>query len=447
MKRFITLLLTFTFIFVLVGCDKTVGEKIDFSQSQSKKVKLIVWLDDDKGILSSELAQAFMNKYPNIIVDIRHAATVDARERLKTFGDAGGDIFQFPHDHMAQAILEDLVYPLPDQLYQTLQSRINQVALDIASTSYNPETKRFGEGDKQLFAVPISIESVALYYNIDLLNKIHGEGNWSVPETMEEMITLAQAYEPVVINEGDGTPIKSSRYYFATGSHWGDQYFNQFIYSAFNWRPFGENGDNDEVVGFENPNLTAALEWMITNLKPITTGTGNHDSVSGQSLFEEGKQPYLLTGPWAISTFVNADVNFEVTTLPSINGAPTRTYAGAQMMAVYKYSKNKEAAVKFVEFMTSDEAAEIIYRIQNKLPALSNDLLENIEGLRQNQALKATSAQLETSIPMPTIPAVTYYWGPGETMLINIWNSGKLITEEQAVAEAAYQAAKALANK
>ena len=43
--------------------------------------------------------------------------------------------------------------------------------------------------------------------------------------------------------------------------------------------------------------------------------------------------------------------------------------------------------------------------------------------------------QLATSVPMPTIPEVTYYWGPEETMVKNIWNSGADIETEMKTAE------------
>ena len=45
------------------------------------------------------------------------------------------------------------------------------------------------------------------------------------------------------------------------------------------------------------------------------------------------------------------------------------------------------------------------------------------------------SQQLETSVPMPVIPQVTYYWGPGETMVIDVWNNGKAVADAVADAE------------
>ncbi|HHU24260.1 MAG: extracellular solute-binding protein [Bacilli bacterium] len=454
MKKYVSILLVFSFIFILVGCVGSKGEVIDFSDTFGKKTKLVIWLDDDDNNYMEALAAAFTGKNPNIVVEFMHQSTVDARERLKTYGqsDNGADIFQFPHDHMAQAILEDLVYPLPSTLKATLEESILPIALDIATVAFDPETKEFGSGTPQLYAVPISIESVGLYYNIDLLNNIHGEGNWELPTTMEQLIEEAQFYMDsanlgktggrymIAEDDGSGNPVYSSNYYFVTGSHWADAYFNQFVYSAFGWRPFGENGDDDSAVGFSNPNLEAALKYLRDTIKPIATGTGNHNSVAGQNLFEEGKQPYVLTGPWAISTFKKAGVNFGIAQLPTINGNPTRTYAGAQMLAVYKHSRNKEAAIKFMEFLGTPEAAEILYKEEGDLPALKASYFDQIEGLADDDLARAITKQLETSIPMPTIPAVTYYWGPAETMVINIWNSSKDIAEEAIAAENSYRA-------
>jgi arabinogalactan oligomer / maltooligosaccharide transport system substrate-binding protein len=40
---------------------------------------------------------------------------------------------------------------------------------------------------------------------------------------------------------------------------------------------------------------------------------------------------------------------------------------------------------------------------------------------------------------MPTIPQVTYYWGPGETMIKEVWNVGKEISTATKEAEASYR--------
>ncbi|MBQ4163587.1 MAG: extracellular solute-binding protein, partial [Turicibacter sp.] len=259
MKKFASLLslvLVFSLCLVLVSCGGTGaitgGNKTDFSESQAKRVELRVWMDDDDGNLFSAIEKDFEAKYTNIDVVFQHMATVDAREKLKTYGQSGNgaDIFQFPHDHMSQAILDDLVYQLPDDLNTKLTAQMNPVAMDIATVSYNDSNKTFDpNGEEKLYAVPISLESVALYYNIDLLKLIYGEENWEAhanPETFEAFLADIAAYQPVQIEEG----VMSDSHYFAQTSHWADQYMLQFIYSAFGWRPFGANGNDDTAVGF-----------------------------------------------------------------------------------------------------------------------------------------------------------------------------------------------------
>nr|HPN90445.1 hypothetical protein [Bacilli bacterium] len=83
---------------------------------------------------------------------------------------------------------------------------------------------------------------------------------------------------------------------------------------------------------------------------------------------------------------------------------------------------------------------------EGDLPALKAEYFSQIEGLSDDELARAITRQLETSIPMPTIPAVTYYWGPAETMVVNIWNSSKDIAEEQIAAENSYRARMGFAN-
>jgi len=103
-------------------------------------------------------------------------------------------------------------------------------------------------------------------------------------------------------------------------------------------------------------------------------------------------------------------------------------------------------AIKFVEFLASDEAMEIQYRLKAKLPALQAELLYDVAGVMDDPLMVAMSQQLATSVPMPTIPQVTYYWGPGETMLQQVWNNAIAPATAAATAEDSYQSLKAGAS-
>lgn len=447
MKRILTSLLLIVTALLLVACggDKTDkvgtdGEIIDFSERYQKGTVIRVWIDDEEGEYMKRVIEEFNKLHPNIHVEHQHKGSVDSREHLKTFGPSGNgaDVFQFPHDHLSSAVLEDLVLPLPDATASRIRARAHDLGVDIATLSYDEETGSFDPNNSnavpRLYAVPMSIEAVGLYYNKELLAELVEDeiAETAEPvETYEELIRQAKLWNAIPGNADQGN------FFYGTTSHWADSYFIQHIYSAFGFTPFGPNLNDPSAVGFEEAD--EALEWMTTELKPVVTGTGNTDSVAAGGLFEQGRIPYVLGGPWNSEAFKAAGINFGVAPLPSINGNPTQPFAGAMMAAVYKYSENAEAAIKFVEFLNSDIAMQLQYDMKYKLPALNNDLLSNINGVFDDQAMMAMSEQLENAVPMPTIPQVQYYWGPGESMVKAIWNDSTPIAQALADAENGYR--------
>jgi arabinogalactan oligomer/maltooligosaccharide transport system substrate-binding protein len=448
MKKYFSILLILALAFVFVGCvEKEIttdpnGEEIKFDETKVKSTVLRVWLDDTDGLFMDQLKPMFEAQNPGVKVQFQHMGTVDAREQLKIYGRAnmGADIFQFPHDHMAQAILDDLVYVLPNTLKEKLEDRILPVAMDIATACYDPETGSFecaAGATKSLFAVPISIESVNLYYNKALVAAA------DLPTSFEDLIAKAKVFDAIPANQTAGNK------YFQTSSHWGDSYFVQFAFGAFGWTPFGPELNDASEVGFEDAKAKAAIAWLTTQLKPISSSTSTPGN--GTSKFEEGKLAFLLTGPWSVAGFKKNNINYGSIKIPTIKvdgvDKETRTYAGAQMVAVYKYTKQANLAFKFVEFLQSDEVAAIQYEVHGKSPALVKEIHSTIPGVKDDKVIEVMMKQLESSVPMPTIPEVTHYWPAAEAMLKAIWDSSKSIDSETTFAEKSYDASKKLASK
>jgi arabinogalactan oligomer/maltooligosaccharide transport system substrate-binding protein len=443
MKKTFTSILMIMFVLFVVACTpkaKNDGAEYDFSEIYKEKQTITVWIDDQNG----EYMQAVIAEFnktdagKDIIVQHQHMGTVDARERLKTFGltGNGADIFQFPHDHLASAILEDLVYALPSSVATRVAERAHPLGMDIATLLYDESTGVFGPGanaQENVYAVPMSLEAIGLYYNKDLVS--------TPAATMEELLAAAATWNAALASDGSGqTNAQKGWYYLGTSSHWADSYFMQTFYSALGFQPFGENLDDPSAVGFAD--AVAALTWFRDKLKPATTGNNNHNSVGAGANFVAGNIPYIIAGPWNIEEYAGTEgLNFGIAPLPSVGGVQGAPFAGAQMAAIYKYSNNKEAATAFLEFLMSDKAMELQLRMKNKLPALKPELLPNIDGFSTDPYLPAISLQLESAIPMPTIPAVQYYWGPGESMIISVWNNpATVISEAVVAAENAYRA-------
>ena len=382
-RKYLLLILAVLVAVTVAACAKKEGEVVDFSQVLTKKVEIWAWLDDEKGDYAKELIAEF-NKTEagkNITVRHRHEGSVESRDRLKVVGPTGGgpDVFQFPHDHLAPAILEDLLYALPQSTKQLVEQRSHPLGAQIAQVQYDDATKTYGPSSNaqtRLFAMPTSIESVGLYYNKKLIKEA------DVPKTMEDLISKAKIWNAQKPEGSTLTNAENGYRYFTTSSHFADSYFMQGFYSAFGFYPFGEDLDDKDNVGLDSTAVTNALTWFRDELKPVVSGTST-DAKGFGNHFEEGKIPLIIAGPWNIEAYTAAKdvIELGVAPMPSINGQPARTFAGAIMTAVYKYSRNIPAAVAFVEFMNSDKAMELLYKHKGKLPALKSELLSNIPGV------------------------------------------------------------------
>ena len=459
MKKFLVLFIFLLSLSFLVACDKpdptkqpdptssqgetdpttpnpTIPQQgfvYDFSQTRQQSATIRVWLDDTDGFYMDELIAEFNKIHPNIVVEFTHMGTVDARERLELYGKAGrgADIIQFPHDHLAPALLSDLLFPLPRQFANNLKERMSDVSMGIATACFNPTTRSFLCDDNtsmEVFGAPIAVESVALFYNKDILDELGLE----VAETFEELIAQAEAH----------SNIADAKYFFNT--NYNDSYFMHFALTAFGYDAFGPNHNDRNNVGLDSPEVIAGLTWIDQNLKPLYRAGSTAEGIQGRAhtAFEAGELAYIITGPWMIETFTNLGLNFGVTTIPTINidgeDVAPKTFAGAQIVSVYKYSENIEAALTFLEFMTSDVGLEIQYRHKGRLAALKEELLVNIPGLADDVYLQGIKAQLNNAVPMPTIPEVVHYWEPVRVMLNDVWNGTHTPEQAAARAERAY---------
>ena len=449
MKKFLFIVLVLFGSLTLAACKKddpvdpvdpeNNGELIDFADTFTQKSKIRVWIDDENGEYMQAVIEEFNKLYPNIVVEHEHMGSVDARELLKTFGPSGNgaDVFQFPHDHLAAAYSEGLLYALPSDTQTLIDSRAHQMGIDIATINE--------DGVDTLYAVPMSIEAVTMYYNKALVPN-------GVPATLEEILTAGATWNAATVasthtgSTDTRTNAEAGYYYLTTSSHWADSYFDQFIFSSFGFRPFGANGDDPSAVGFESQAMQDALAFMVDDLKPVVTG--DNDNVDGKgSDFESGKIPYIIAGPWMNQTYTTAlGDDLGISVLPSVDGTASKPYAGAIMAAVYKYAKNPSDAIKFVEFLNSDEAMAIQYEFKTKLPALKADLIAQIEGVSDDQLLMTTAQQLENAIPMPTISAVQNYWGPAESLIKNVWINGVEIATAVGNAEQSYRTLQGLSS-
>ena len=366
---------------------------------------LLVWMDNTHW--AEAVIAAFNRHYPYVTVRFETVGSVDSRARVSLDGPAGigPDVFLMPHDHIRNAIIDDIAYPFPPDM----QDRLAEVLLEAAVKTCTYE----GE----LFAVPISTESIALFYNKDLL------GDHPVPRTFEELIEFAETWN-------------HPEHEFALRWQVSNPYDNYFFLTAFGFELFGPNMDDFRTPNFDSPEARRGIEFHNSLRRLYNVNTGDATWESTVAAFQRGEAPFTITGPWAIADAHRNNLNFGITKLPTINGVQPRSFSGNIVAVVSSFSRNKEAARRFVDFLASIEGAELQYRYTGRL-ATHRDI-SMIEGLRDDELLRGIMEQAVYSDPMPTIPEVNHMWDSLAALFTYTWNNQTTIERAQELAMERY---------
>jgi arabinogalactan oligomer / maltooligosaccharide transport system substrate-binding protein len=284
-----------------------------------------------------------------------------------------------------------------------------------------------------MFGVPVSTESIALFYNKTLLKELTGSDQPA--STWEEIIKLADTYND------------SSKNQWTIRFLSGQLYYAYPVLSSLGWHLYADNdlGKPD----LDSPVLKQGLDYykLLRGIWNVNSADATYDSIENE--FVKGKTPYVITGPWVFKDFdkAAADNSFEygVTTLPKVAAGDTASsLSGITVAAVSGYSKYPAAARVFANFMASDEGAAALYQSTGAIPALNDAHIRNVEGIEANEHIAGIIAQSENADLTPQIPE--YLYSAGNSMIVNIWDN--LLTVEQAQEKAAkeYAELKALVD-
>jgi arabinogalactan oligomer/maltooligosaccharide transport system substrate-binding protein len=413
MKKCITVLLAALIVFASVGC----GRKNANAASGSGELSgnLLVWMDNEDW--AKALTGAFALKYPGVSVKYEIIGNVDARGKVSLDGPAGigPDVFLMPHDHMGNAIIDGICEPFPADL----RGKYADILLDASL-----KTCTF-EGD--LYAVPISTENIAFFYNKDLL------GATPVPRSFEDVIAFAKKWN----NPGQNK--------YALRWQVDDAYHNYFFLTAFGMKVFGPNMDDYHNPGFDSDAARRGVEFhhslkQIYNVKVVDT---TWDTTV--AAFQRGEVPFTITGPWAIADAKTNGVNFGVSKLPTIEGNQPRCFSGNIVASVSSYTENPGAAFAFADFLTSIEGMTIQFEVTGKLATYKD--ISGIAGLRDDPYLSGIMEQAPYADPMPIIPEVNQMWDALKALYTFTWDDELTVVQAQAKAMQTYDTALELAGK
>lgn len=341
-----------------------------------EKVTINVWGMGEEAKTLPVMAEAFKKENPNITVNVQALPWDQGHDKLLTAiaSKKGPDVIQMGTSWIPEfaeaGALADLApyvgqYPElnPDNFYE------GAVAAGKA-------------GDKYVSS-PWYVETRVLYYRTDLLKEA---GYDKAPQTWEELSDAAQK----LAKRGDG------KYGISIDPK--EQSLG-FMFSRQNgatW--FTEDGKPN----FSDDKFVEAVQYINSFYQ---NGSAPKDlGLDIIPAFKQGILPMFISGPWMIKLIQDQapDINGKWTIAVLPKKENNISLLGGSNLSIFEYSKNKDAAAKFIAYMSKPETQVKWMEQTSSLPAATaaweNDKLKN------DEFYKVIGEQLKAAQPMPVIP-------------------------------------------
>jgi len=269
--------------------------------------------------------------------------------------------------------------------------------------------------DGQIYAVPFTVENIAMYRNADLAPE--------APATFDDMIAAGNA----LVKDGKA----KSAFCIGQDPEKGNQYMMMPFFTSFGGTIFSQ----DAAGNYDGNNLTiddaagqAFAKWLNKEGK---SGALNPDMTSDIALqqFKDGECPFLVDGPWNLGGIKEAVKNLAVDAIPTAGGEIAAPYVGNYAVFVSSKANNPLAAQFFAtDFMTNKDNQVAVWEKAQNPPALTAAFQE----VSSDPFMKAFGEVGANGVLYPPIPAMSAVGGPfGETQVavqrggdpVKLWNA------------------------
>lgn len=301
--------------------------------------------DNEKYLM--QMKDEFESQNPNIKVDIETIAFGDYFTQMQTRVAAGNapDAYELNYENFVSYAKKGVLQDLAPLFGGFDPSALNEKALSAFAA------------DGVQYGLPASFSNVLLFYNKDLFdraNVAYPTNDWTWKEMDDAAVKIRALGEDIF---GVFQPVQFWEFYKTVQQNGG---------SLFN--------DDMTKFTFNTPQNVETLQHLADRL--ITTNTmptqAQLSGVGDWDLFKAGRLGMIITGVWAFPDFVaNVEFPWDVAVEPGNVNKATHFFSNG--LVISKDSKQKEAAFKWIQFMSaSKEAAQIRVDANWELPAVTD---------------------------------------------------------------------------
>jgi multiple sugar transport system substrate-binding protein len=369
----------------LAGCGNSSG-------SSSNKQTLTYWasnqgpnLDADRQTLQPELDK--FEKQTGVKVNLEVVPWSDLLNRLLAAATSGKgpDVVNIGNTWSASLQATGALIPFDDATLQQVGGKDRFVPAALAAT---------GAAGKPPTAVPLYSLAYALYYNKKMFADA---GIATAPTTWEQLVDdgkkLTSSKQWGLAIEGANVS-ENSHHAFAFSQQYGGQWFDSAGKPTFD----------------TSANVAAVKRYIDFMAADKIANPSNAEYAQNQSVsdFATGKAAMLLwqaAGSSLKSHGMNPDdygvapVPFPAS--PPSGGKKVNSMVAGINMAVFSFTKNKDGALKFVKFMTSDEEQTALNKTYGSLPSVKTAGADPTFQAPEQKALQQVLA--DSAAPLPQV--------------------------------------------
>jgi multiple sugar transport system substrate-binding protein len=328
------------------------GSIFIFTSIAANAVEIEYWQYTYKARVEAidKLIANFEKANPDITVKHTSFPYADYRKKVSiaiSSGD-GPDLVQLYYGWLNDYRDGGLIQPLPKDTFPHDE---------IESNFFKMVSSMKVDGD--YWGLPTAVRSLALFYNNDLFSEAGLSGP---PETLDQMVEYAKK---LTKTDSAGNYIQVG---FAVDTDGQDHHFwREVLIRHFGGQPYSNDG---QKVTYNTDAGAEALKYLTDFEKTHKTGSNGFMN-RGQDAFAAGKAGMVLDGSFRISKFNKTDgLNFSISELPGHNGTRYNFSSfWANALSTKAKGEKKEAAAKFLKYLTSEEAMQVWLDTVGELPA------------------------------------------------------------------------------
>ncbi len=281
------------------------------------------------------------NQFPYADYRTKVAAAIPAGE--------GPDVVQLFYGWLNDYVDAELIQPLPTDAFP----------VETIDEEFFPMVQAM-KRDGQYMALPTAVRSLALFYNQRLFDKA---GIENPPATLDELVEVARK---LTVRDGAGnlTQVGLTSGMTAQDHHW----WREVLLRQFGGQPYS---DDLKTVAYDSEAGRKALEWYVAldQEHGVTASTFMDEP---QAAFKAGRAGMHIDGSFRIGALNDTrGLKWGVAELPAGPDGTQSNYSSYWVNAVTSKATGEklDAALKFMAYITSDEAMQIWLETVGELPA------------------------------------------------------------------------------